>query len=364
MSTHHTNKNRLAAWARAAVGTACLALFLAVLASNPTLAQPTEPQCGKGQGKGADIATCAEEILVEQQRTIDLLEDMTQKMGAMGLLQADQMDAATRQLGFIRNSHVRGRSEKNLATTEDFDALIVKDDPSVCEFRLLPRFAMGPPPRPICTDEQLAENQCEEVCDFSPSEKARNDQRGLRFEEDLADALEQTKIANDELENGMNSLGALSFQILAAADDPCGFDSPHPNLEPFPAASIMFHNQILIAQELITALGKDVCNQTAACFNTSTACTVLTILEAAQKALTGFVNTINGNFTSAKVDATFDCVNGLKADSDNQGAQLNVLEGKVDAVKDDVAELRALVAEVRSLLSTPQGLREGFPTQQ
>ena len=124
----------------------------------------------------------------------------------------------------------------------------------------------------------------------------------------------------------------------------------------------MFHNQILVVQETITAIGKDICGQDAAGFNTLTACIVLSVLEGAQKALTQFVNTIDGNFTSATIDATFNCAKALKTDSDNQGDQLDALEVKVDAVKDDVAEVKALLDEVRSLLSTPEGRREGFPT--
>ena len=358
MTTNHRNTNRLAVRARGAVGTACLALLLVLSASYPTLAQS---QCGQGQGKGADISTCADEILDEQKKTLDLLDEMTQEMGAVGLLQADQMDAATRQLGFMRNSHGRGRTEKDDATAEEFDSLVVKGEASECEFRLLPRFAMGPPPRPICTDDEIAANQCEEVCEFSPSGKERNAQRGLRLEDDLADALEQTKIANDELASGMNSLAALPFQTLSADDDPCGFDNPHPNLDPFPPASIMAHNQLLVAQETITAIGKSSCQQDAGGFNVSTACIVLDVLNGVQKGLAVFVNTINGNFTSAKVDATFDCAKALKADSDDQGAQLDELERKVDDVKDGVAEVKALLDEVRFLLSTPQGRREDFP---
>ena len=374
MDTDKTKSTRLGPEAhggilasRGAVFGACVAFLLSWVPVAPALAQvPVAAdlvQCGKGNGKGADIRTCADEIMDEQERTIDLLDEMTQTMGAMGLLQADEMDAATRQLGFMRNSHGRGRKEKDDGTDAEFDALMVKSEASVCEFQLLPRFHTGPPPRAMCTDAQIAENKCEEVCEFSPSEQNRNNQRGLRLEEDLAEALQQTIIANDELANGMNSLAALSFEILSADGDPCGFDSPHPNLQPFPPASIMFHNQILVAQETITKIGEGACKQDAAGFNVSTACIVLSVLEGVQKGLTEFVNTVNGNFTSAKVDATFDCVRAMKLDIEGQGDQLGELESKVDAVTEDVAEVKALMDEIRSLLSTPQGLRGDFPTK-
>lgn len=70
---------------------------------------------------------------------------------------------------------------------------------------------------------------------------------------------------------------------------------------------------------------------------------------------------INGNFTSAKVDATFDCVKALEADSDGQGGQIDDYEKKIEDVKDDVAAIKVMLDEVRSLLSTPQGRREDFP---
>lgn len=324
---------------------------------------PAHAQCGQGQGKGADIRTCTDEIMDEQQRTIDLLDQMTQQMGARGLLKADQMDAANRQLGFLRNNHARGRSEKGDATDEEFDSLVVIGEATDCEIRLLPRYAKGPPPRPVCTDDEIAANQCEEVCEFSPGEKARNAQRGLRLEEDLVEALEQTRIANDELADGMEELNALSAQALSADGDACSFDSPHPNLQPFPPGSIMFHNQIIVVQETITKVAKGACQQDAAGFNASSACIALDILEGVQKGLTTFVNTVNGNFTSATVDATFECVNGLKADSNEQGNQLNELETKVDSLQKDVAEMKAVIDEVKALLNTPQGRREGFPAQ-
>lgn len=331
---------------------------MVVSASNPTLAQP---QCGNGQGKGPDVRTCTDEIMDEQERTIDLLDQMTQEMGAVGLLQADQMDAATRQLGFLRNSHARGRSEKGDATDDEFGALAVMGEASQCEIRLLPRYAMGPPPRPICTDAEIAANQCEEVCEFNPAEKARNEQRGLRLEEDLAEALEQTRIANDDLEAGTESLAALSLQGFAADADPCEFVNPHPAVAPFPPGSIMFHNQILVAHETITNIGKGACRQDAFGFNASSGCIALDILQGVQKGLTTFVTTTNVNYTAAKVNATFDCVTGLKAASDDQDAKLATLERKVDTVTKDVAAVKALLDEVRVLLSTPQGQREGFP---
>lgn len=358
MTANYTNSNRIEDRAQGAFGSVYLVLLLVLTASYPAMAQA---QCGQGQGKGTDINTCADELLNAQERTLDLLVEMTQEMGAVGLLQADQMDAATRQLGFMRRSHTRGRNEKDDATAEEFETLVVKGEAGVCEFRLLPRFAMGPPPRPICTDDEIAENQCEEVCEFSESGKERNNQRGLRLEEDLADALEQTKIINDELNSGMGALASLSFKALSADEDPCGFNSPHPNVDPFPPGLIMFSNQAVVVQDTITAVGKSGCQQDAAGFNASTACIVLDVLNGVQKGINQFVNTINGNFTSAKVDATFECAKALKVDSDNQGDQLNVLEGKVDDVKDDIAEVRVLLDEVMLLLSTPQGRRENFP---
>jgi len=354
MTTNHTNK--IAVRARGAVGMARLALSFMLLASNPIFAQS---QCGQGQGKGADISMCADEILAEQERSLDLLEQMTQTMGNAGLLKAEQQNAVNRQLGFMRSSHGRGRTEKNDTTVEEFDSLITKGAASSCELRLLPRYSMGPPPRPICTDEQIAANKCEEVCEFSPGEQARNDERGLRLEEDLANALEQTKIANDEIASSTSSIAALSVQAAAAA--PCYFDNPHPNVAPVPPSSMMVHNQLLVAQETITEIGKDACQQDAAGFNAATACIVLDVLNGIQKGLTTFITTVDGNYTSAKVDATFDCVNALKSDSDDQGAQIDELENKIDDIQGDVAGLKILLDEVRVMLITPQGQREEFP---
>ncbi len=360
MTANCTNSNNIEDRAQGAFGSAYLVLLLVLTASYPAMAQA---QCGQGQGKGTDINTCADELLDEQQTTLNLLDEMTQEMGAAGLLQADQMDAATRQLGFMRRSHSRGRKEKDDATAEEFETLVVKGEAGECEFRLLPRFAMGPPPRPICADDEIAENQCEEVCEFSESGKERNNQRGLRLEDDLADALEQTKIINDELRSGMGSLASPFFKALSADEDPCGFDSPHPNVDPFPPGLIMFSNQAVVVQDTITAVGKSSCQQDAAGFNASTACIILDVLNGVQKGINQFVNTINGNFTGAKVDATFECAKALKVDSDNQGDQLDILEGKVDDVKDDIAEVRVLLDEVMLLLSTPQGRREDFPAK-
>ena len=69
---------------------------------------------------------------------------------------------------------------------------------------------------------------------------------------------------------------------------------------------------------------------------------------------------MDDNYTSAKVDATFDCVNGLKAQSDGQAAQMDDLERKIDALGNDVDEMKTMIDELRSLLLTPQGQRDGF----
>ena len=352
MNTDRTRRNR------AAILGAGVAFLLAWAPLSPALAA-----CGQGQGKGADVRDCTDEIMAEQERTLDLLDEMTQQMSTVGIMKADQADAATRQLGYLRNSHARGRKEKGDATDQEFDTLVAVGQPSQCELRLLPRYAKGPPPRPICSDDELAANQCEQVCEFSPGEKARNDQRGLRLEDDLADALEQTRMANDELSDEMNTLSLMAAQFGTAADDSCSFVSPHPNVDPPTPNAVMFHSQLVVVQETITDIGKDACQQDAAGFNGSTACIVLDILLGVQKGITTFVTTVNDNYTSAKVDATFDCVSALKTESDGQGAQLDALEIKIDALGDDVADMKTMIDELRSLLLMPQGQRDGFPAK-
>lgn len=349
MNIDRTTRNR------AAVLVAGVAFMLAWAPLSPAHAA-----CGTGQGKGADIRDCTDEIMAEQERTLDLLDEMTQQMSTAGIMKADQKDAATRQLGYLRNSHARGRGEKGNATDEEFDGLVAMGQPSQCEFRLLPRYAKGPPPRPICSDDELAANRCEQVCEFSPDEKARNDQRGLRLEDDLADALEQTRTANDELSDEMNTLSVMAAQSAAADEGSCSFVSPHPNVDPPTPNAVMFHNQLLVVQETITDIGKDACQQDAGGFNGSTACIILDILLGVQKGITAFVTTVDDNYTSAKVDATFDCVNGLKAQSDGQAAQMDDLERKIDALGNDVDEMKTMIDELRSLLLTPQGQRDGF----
>lgn len=318
--------------------------------------------CGKGNGKGADISACTDEILAEQERTLDLLDELTQNMGQAGILKAEEKNAATRQLGYLRNSHDRGRREKNDATDVEFEYLTMIGEASDCELRLKARFDPGPPhARAVCSEEEIGENKCDEVCQFTPAEQERNTKRGQRLEEDLAEVLENAKIANDELENEMQSGIALTASAMSASSATCVFDNPHPNVDPFPPASIMFHNQILVVQETITNVGKSACQQDAAGFNTSTACIALDVLEGIQKGLTTFVNTINGNFTSATVDATFTCVEELKADSAEQGEQLAEMETKIEDLQAEVGQLKALVNDVKTLLATPQGRRDGFP---
>jgi len=343
-----------------AVGTACLVLSLIAVVTYSDFAQA---QCGQGQGKGTDINTCAGEILDEQERSLNLLQQMNQTMGSAGLLKADQQNATNRQIEFLRNNHSRGRNQKGDATDEEFDALVTKGKPSECDFVLLPRYHQGPPPRPVCDDTQIAANQCEQVCQFSQSQKEKNDNRGRRLEMDLADALEQTKIANDELETNVSTVAALSIQADAAATGSCVFDNPHPNLAPFPPASIIFHNEALVLQETITEIGKDTCQQDVLGNNGSAACIVFDILLGVQKGLTALVTSVDGNYTSAKTDAIFDCVNALKANSDSQGAQIAGLEVKIDNMQNDITQLRTLLDDVRLLLSTPQGQRAGFPAK-
>lgn len=350
MNTPYANVSGRAAWAPVTV---CLAILLALSVPASAIAQP---QCGQGQGRGGDISACTGEILNEQDRTIELLDQMNQQMGAMGLVQPEQMQATDRQLEFIRNNHDRGRREKDDTTTDEFDAVVVKGTPSECTFRLLPRFAMGPPPRPVCSDEEIAANRCEEVCEFSQSEKDRNTQRGLRLEDSLADALEQNKRANDELDTGLNTLAMMSLQTFSTAEDACPFDNPHPNLAPFTPGYLVAINQIHNVNATLAAVGKDVCQQDAAGFNASTACIVFSVLEGTSRAIDGLVTTVDGNFTSAKVDATFECVRQLQTASGDQQAQLDDLERRLDEVK-------VLLEEVKVLLSTPQGQREGFPAK-
>jgi hypothetical protein len=319
-----------------------------------TLPATADAACGNGNGAGADFKNCIDDIIEEQERSINLLEHMTEQMGASGLLTVQQASAASDQLGFIRSSHGRGRMEKDDATDDEFDDLMVKGTPSECEFRLLPRYAMGPPPRPVCDDTQIAANQCEEVCEFSENEKMRNAMRGVRLEDSLAQALQQTQMANDEMEEGMAQMAALAAVGVAQAEDSCGFVNPHPNFAPFPPASILAHNELEVVQETISAIAEDACQQDAAGFNTSTACIVITILEGAQKALTAFVNSIDGNYTSAKVDATFDCVSQLKSASNEQAED-------IEQIQQDISTMQSSIDDIITLLNTPAGRRSEFP---
>lgn len=355
MPTHYNNTGRL----NKLYLYAYLTLAMTLSASYPALVMA---QCGQGQGKGTDISACTDEILAEQERTLDLLDQMNQTMGTAGIVSAKQQNNTDRQIGFLRKGHDRGRKQKGDTTSEEFDSLVEIGKPSNCEFRLLPRYDQGPPPRTICSDDQISANQCEQVCEYNDKQKARNGNRGIRLEEDLADALEQNRIANDELASNMTAVATLSVQA-DTANGSCAFNNPHPNLAPVPTASLIFHTEILVLQETITDIGKNGCQQDVLGNNVSTACIALDVLLGVQKGITALVTTIDGNYTSAKVDAIFDCVDTLKANSDGQAVQMDAIESKLDAVTNDVAELKVLLNDVKTQLSTPQGQRDGFPAK-
>jgi hypothetical protein len=354
-----THRNGIGHTARGP-GVAFFILLLAISIPATAFAQ----QCGTGSGQGQNISACAGELLEEQGRTIDLLDQMTQQMGAMGILQVDQMNAANRQLGFMRASQQRGRNDKADTTDEEFDSLVARGTPEECEHRLLPRFAPGgPPPRPICTDEEIADNKCQEVCEFTEQQKNRNTQRGQRLEAGLVDALEQTKRANDELDEELHALSVMAFQTLSASSNACNFANPHPNLAPFSAGYLVTMNVLDNTQQMLTAIGKDICQHDVAGFNTSSACIPFSVLEGLSKGLHGLVGTVNGNYSAAKIDATFECVQRLQTSAGEQEAQLHQMESKVDHLTTEVNDLKLMLGEVKQLLNTPQGQRSDFPSR-
>ena len=71
---------------------ACLALLLVSALANTPFAQ-AQPPCGQGDGSGANIRGCANAIMNEQNRSIELLDEMMQELGAMNAVTADELAA-------------------------------------------------------------------------------------------------------------------------------------------------------------------------------------------------------------------------------------------------------------------------------
>ena len=358
MNTRQTNSNRLGAQARGgippghgAVFAACLAFLLAGVPVGAAFAQ-----CGQGNGSGADIRGCIDGILDEQTRTIDLLDQMTEELAAANVFSAQEMSATKKQLGFLRSRNSRGKSESAETTDDEFANFAIKSGTkSECTFELHPKFAQGGDR--TCTDQDLMEGKCREVCTFSNEEKGRNIKRAAQVEDDFAEVLEQTQMANDLLEDEMESMTARATALFLSEGDPCAIVDPHPVIgAPFPPVYTMVVQQVNQATVTIDSITHNFCNQTAGGFNTSVACAVSSAATGISNALISFVFTVNGNYQSATVSATLECAKSINGD-------IGQINGELQEISQDLDVIKLMLGKIDALLNTPQGLRKDFPTK-
>ena len=118
----------------------------------------------------------------------------------------------------------------------------------------------------------------------------------------------------------------------------------------------MWMEQMNQATVTLEAISHNFCNQTVAGFDGSTICAVSSGLTGVSTGIIKFLVRVNGNFRGAVINATSKCVGTIKSDVQDLG-------GDLDQLKEDVAEVKALLGVVKELLNTPQGLRDNFPTK-
>jgi hypothetical protein len=117
------------------------------------------------------------------------------------------------------------------------------------------------------------------------------------------------------------------------------------------------------------------CDQTAAGFNGSAACTVLEVVYHVSNGITDLLEVGRdgvevgfGIVNSQQTDAIHACAESIKTDTEILKEDTEFLKGKtggldtaVAELTDDVAALKILVEHNRDLLLTPQGRRQDFP---
>ena len=255
------NHDRIPPISRAGLA-ACLVLLLASALSTAAFAQPPPDRgCGEGEGSGADVRVCVDEIIDEQTRSIDLLDAMTQQFGAVGALSAQEMAVSKQQLEFLRSRKDRAKQDAEETDNDEFGNFAIKSAKKTqCEFELHPKFAQGGDR--TCTDQDLTENRCREVCEFSDEEKGRNKNRGRRTEEDLSQVVEQNSMANDLLEQEMGAMVALASLLASAEGNPCAIVIPHPLIGvPFPPGYTLAMTQLNNVTVTIDQITHNFCQQ-------------------------------------------------------------------------------------------------------
>ena len=351
---------------------------------------PSTPLASNGNGipTVCDQEDSGERIKCKTQNVIDQQEVSTQMMLDFPGMSAAQMERLNKQVGRARNSEGRtpSRDFKELTKKRTNKCHIVpvdpNDDDGICRGNEDCKEVIGDgigDEDGICkTKGKPSEREvCEEICDQEAITDPRNfdddpaeaGSLGADVEQGLDDATAEYVEFNENLEQEMLRLASIralaSTHNLAAAGDACALA-----LEGRSNEALVF-GAITAATTLETIADQfgPVCELDVAGFNSAPICIVFETLSGiAELIANGFVFE-DGSVDSTHIDNTFECVKSLDAASD-------AIQGDLEAVKNDLASVKSELSVVQDklnevqntlmttieLLKTPQGQREGFPS--
>jgi hypothetical protein len=346
-----------------------LVLAAAFALSGPADAAPPQRQQCDQQDSGARIKCKFGNIIEQQQASVEMISFMP------GFPQS-QKDALVEQVN--RNRRAQGRSAE-----EDFKTLAKKAHPK-CQVLEITGDGIGDDDGVCKGNEECVEvagdqignddgvckprngknrETCVEICDQEGlnsdpdnfDDDPNQDSQGRDVERHLDEVTNQYIELNEMLEEDLQVRAAA--RILTENGDPCAqvFAARH-NIN-FVAFTLGFAETMQAGHNVL----ENFCRQDVLGNNVSAPCAVSAGIAGIARVTLAVLQFDDGNVNSDTIDGTYACLQSLNTSAGETNQSLDAIQTKLNTLEQMMNSLQNEVAEVKTLVTTPLGRREGFP---
>jgi len=201
----------------------------------------------------------------------------------------------------------------------------------------------------ICDDEAI--NSDPDNFDDDPTQESL----GADVEEHLDELTDQYVELNEMLEQDMQLRSAA--RVMSANGDPCAVVIAARQNANLVAFTVGFADGARMGADIAEAF----CRQDAAGFNSSVACSVSEGIAGVARIIAGAMQFGDADISSNTLDASYACLQSLNTAVGESNSDLDAIQSQLNTLQQMVDSLQRELGEVKLLVTTPLGRREGFP---
>jgi hypothetical protein len=322
-------------------------------------AAPPAERCG--EGSGAVIKTCVDDILIVEGEIIENLDLVVEDLEARHVLQADRAGSLKDKLDLLRNAHGRAQGESDDLEEADYDEMTGAAYKKSCEWK--DSFVEPPSSQDgKCDKAERKEHLCERVCELDTTGQGKKNRKKERLQDELSDALVQLEDANEALEEDLKRRALLDF-TLDAEPAVCPADYSFLGSLRIPTEATFTLLAVAVAADAVRDVAERICDATKAGSNGAIVCAATEGVYHIVNTAYEITNAINNDINEAELIATYSCAEQIKQLVDQAVGDTKEAQEQITEIKKQIDSLNESIAVITNLLLTPQGRRDGFPVK-